>query len=131
MDMPLTVLLSRVFGIFFVVVGATILLRRHYYIPVYADFVRERLTRAVISLIEFLAGLFLVVMHNEWSSLAAGIISLVGWMALLEGFIYLALPDRHVGKFFNTFNKPGWYVFGGLLAVAAGIYLAVYGFGLA
>ena len=130
MDLPLTILLSKVLGIFFVILGATILLRRHYYLPVFATFARERLTRAVVSIAELMAGLFLVVMHNDWSSPAAGIISLVGWMAVLESLLYLWLPHRLVERFLNTFNTAGWYICGGLLAIAAGLYLAAYGFGL-
>src|SRR5688572_5789945 len=129
MDLPLTLLLSRVLGIFFVILGATILLRRHYYLPVFAAFARERLTRVVVSMAELMAGLFLAVMHNEWSSPAAAIISLIGWMAVLESLLYLWLPDRLVEKFLNTFNTAGWYVCGGLLAIAAGLYLVAYGFG--
>jgi hypothetical protein len=129
MSMSLTILLSKVLGIFFTILGATILLRRHYYLPVFAAFGRERLTRVTVSMIELMAGLFLVVMHNDWSSIAAAIISLIGWMAIAESAIYLALPDAWVEKFLYTFNTSGWYVTGGLLAMTAGVYLAGHGFG--
>lgn len=128
--MPMTVLLSKVLGIFLVIVGAAILLRRRYYLPVYGAFVRERLLRAVTSLAEILAGLFLVVLYDEWSSPPAAILSLIGWMALLEGLMYTLLPDDFLEKFFNIFNTPAWYVAGGLLAIATGTYLAASGFGL-
>ena len=129
MGLPLTILLSRALGVFFAILGVLILLRRRYYLALFATFGRERLTRAVISLVEMMAGLFLVVIHNEWSSLAASIITLIGWMAVLESLIYLALPDSIVQKFLETFNTPGWYLCGGLLAIAAGLYLIAYGFG--
>lgn len=128
--MPLTVVLSKVLGIFLVIVGAAILLRRRYYLPVYGAFVHERLLRAVTSLAEILAGLFLVVLYDEWSSLPAAILSLIGWFALLEGLMYTLLPDSFLEKFFGIFNVPAWYVAGGLLAVATGSYLAASGFGL-
>jgi hypothetical protein len=131
MHMLLTMLLSRVLGLFLVILGALILLRRRYYLSVFAEFGRARLTRTVISMAELLAGLFLLVIHNRWSSFAAGLVSLIGWMAVLESLIYLALPDRIVEKFLKTFNTPGWYLCGGVLAIATGLYLAAYGFGLA
>jgi hypothetical protein len=128
MDMPLTLLLSKALGMFCMIIGAMILLRRHYYISVFASFARERLTRTVISMAELLAGLFLVVMHNEWSPPAAAIVSLIGWLAIAESAVYLLLPDRFVEKFINTFNTPAWYKVGGLLAIVTGGYLAGYVF---
>lgn len=124
-----TGLLAQVFGIYLVIVGAAILIRRRYFLPVFGAFIEERLTRAVFSLIELLAGLFLVVLHNEWSSLPAGIISAFGWMAIVEGTAYLVLPDELVEKVFRIFNRTWWYVFGGLLSIVIGIYLAGHGFG--
>ncbi|HEX5056769.1 MAG TPA: hypothetical protein VFX02_09750 [Gammaproteobacteria bacterium] len=131
MNMLLTMLLSRVLGIFLIILGALILLRRRYYLSVFAEFGRQRLTRTVISMGELLAGVFLVVIHNQWSSPAAGLVSLIGWMAVLESLVYLALPDRFVEKFLKTFNTAGWYLCGGLLAIATGCYLVAYGFGCA
>lgn len=127
--MSLTILLSRVLGIFLVIVGAAILIRRHYFIPVFATFAEERLTRVIVCLIELLAGLFLIVVHNEWSSVPAGIISAIGWIALVESTAYLLLPDPLVEQFIRAFNKPLWYVVGGLFAVVVGVYLAAFGFG--
>ena len=59
--MPPTILLSRVLGLFLVIAGSTIFLRRQYFIPVFAGLVRERLTRTWVALAELLAALFLVV----------------------------------------------------------------------
>jgi hypothetical protein len=126
----LTVLLSKVFGLFLVIVGAAILLRRRYYLPVYGAYVRERLIRAVTSLAEILAGLFLVTLYGEWSSPSEAILGLIGWMALLEGLMFTLLPDGFLEKFMKIFNAPAWYVAGGLLAIATGSYLAASGFGL-
>lgn len=128
--MPQTILLSRTLGLFLLIVGVLVVIRRHYFIPVFATFARERLLRVVLSLLELLAGLFLVATHNDWSSLPAGIISAVGWILIAEGIAYAALPDEWIERLLTTFNTPAWYVGGGVLAVAAGVYLAGHGFGM-
>ena len=127
--MALTLLLAKVLGIFLIVVGAAILLRRRYFLPVFGSYPEQRLTRAVVSLAQLLAGLFLVVMHNGWSPPAAAIITIIGWLVVIEAGIYLLLPDDVVGRFIGTFNTEGWYIAGGLLSIALGIYLAAFGFG--
>jgi hypothetical protein len=128
--MELTIYLAKVFGIALVIIGAGVMLRRRYFVPVFGAFVEERLTRAIVSIIELIAGLFLVVGHNVWSPAPAAIISLLGWMAVIEASTYLLLPDELVEGIIETFNKPAWYLFGGLLSIAVGIYLAGFGFGL-
>jgi hypothetical protein len=129
MTMTSTILLSQVFGLYFIIVGAAIVIRRRYFLPVFGAFIEERLTRAIVALIELLAGLFLVVMHNDWSSMPAVIISLLGWITTVEGSAYLLLSDEFVEKMFRALNTTSWYAVSGLLSVLGGLYLAGYGFG--
>lgn len=125
----LTVLLSKVLGIFLMVVGAAVALRRNYFIPVVATFVEERLTRFVVGLAELLAGLFLVVTHNEWSSAPAAIVTLIGWLAVIESIAYMLLPDEVLEELIGALNKPEWYVGSGILSMILGLFLAGFGFG--
>jgi hypothetical protein len=124
----LTVFLAKVIGIVLAMTGAAILIRRRYYLPVFGAYVEQRLLRTTMSMIELLAGVALVVGHNLWSSLPAAIITMLGWMAVLEAVVYLFLPDGWVSKVITTFNTSACYVFAGTLAIVVGIYLAGFGF---
>lgn len=124
-----TVLLARVLGVFLMLVGAVLLLRRSYFLSVFAEFVSHRLVRTVISLAEVLGALFIVAGHNEWSTLPAAIVTFIGWMALAEGCAYLLLPDPLLDRFIRTFNTAAWYMVGGSIAIVTGAYLAAFGFG--
>jgi hypothetical protein len=128
--LTLTIYPAKVLGIYLVIVGVAVALRRHYFVPVFGAFVEERLTRAVLSLAELLSGLFLVLAYNTWLPVPAAVITLIGWMAAIEASTYLLLPDKVIERLFGTFNTPTWYVVGGLLAVTVGLYLAAFGFGL-
>lgn len=128
--MPHTILLAKVAGLFLVIVGIAILVRRQDFMDVAAAFARERLTRVVISTFELLGALFLVIMHNEWSPLPAALISLFGWLALIESAVYLMLPHRVVEALVGGLSVPAIYVLGGIAAIAIGAYLAAWGFGL-
>ena len=127
--MPLTMLLAKALGIYLIIVGLVIMLRRQYFVPVFGGFVKERLTRAAVSLAQLLAGLFLVVAHNVWSPAPAAIITLLGWLAVVEASLYLLLSDDILERFIRTFNTPSWYIIGGLFAVIVGLWLAGVGFG--
>lgn len=126
--MALTLYLAKVLGVYLLVTGAALLVRRGYFIPVLGAFVEERSHRMIIGLLELLAGLALVMAHLEWSSPAATIISVIGIMTALEGFMYLVVADETIEKYIKMFNVQAWYIAGGLLAIAMGAYLALYGF---
>jgi len=72
--MALTLILSQVFGVYLVVVGVALMARRKYFSSVFAGFVEDKLLRMVIAIVELIAGLFLVITHQVWTPLSAGII---------------------------------------------------------
>lgn len=122
--------LAKLFGVYLIIVGAVVLVRRRSFMPAVRDLASNRALLMVMSVIELAAGLAVVLAYPKVSLEPVGIISLVGWGMLVEGFIYLALPARKVQHMISRFNITGWYVAGGALAVAGGIYLANFGFGL-
>lgn len=127
--MALTVYLAKVIGLALILVGGAILLRTGYFIDTVSAFARERLTRFLVSVIGLIAGLALVVGHNVWNPPAAAIITLLGWMAVVESLSYLLLPDTQIAQMLKTMNRPPVYYMGGLLAILVGAYLAGFGFG--
>jgi len=129
MTMLLTVYLARVLGLSFIALGLIFTIRRHYFMTVYPDIVTARMTRLVFATAMVVAGLFLVVAHNIWLTIPAAIISVVGWMILLEGLVYLVLPDETLKLAVSTLNKPATYLVGGAITIAVGIYLTAFGFG--
>jgi uncharacterized membrane protein HdeD (DUF308 family) len=128
--MELTLLLAKVFGIYLIVGGAAYTTRQRYFMSVVHHFVEERMLRMVVAVAEFIGGLFLIMSHNEWDTMAEGIISLIGWILAVEGALYLLLPDNVVRKIVKMFNTQAWYVVGGIVSIVAGVYLAGIGFGL-
>jgi len=127
--MELTILLAKVIGLYLIIGGASIMLRERHFIPVVGAFVEERLTRLIVGMLELIAGLFLVVAHTNWSSLPAGILTVFGWALVIEGTLYLILPDESIEKMIKRMNVTGWYIAGGIFAIALGTYLAGFGFG--
>ncbi|HET9861935.1 MAG TPA: hypothetical protein VFP37_00715 [Steroidobacteraceae bacterium] len=111
-----------------IVIGVAILVRRPFFLAVFAEYVDQRLVRVTMSMIELFAGIALVVAHNVWSPPPAAVLTIIGWMAVLEGTFFLLVPDGWLARFMATFSTPGWYVIGGLLAIVIGIYLAGFAF---
>jgi hypothetical protein len=122
--------LGQVFGLYFIIIGIAVMIRHKYLLPVIGMFAEEKFDRFFISMVEIIAGLFFLLSFQEWGSFYEGLISLFAWLILLEGILYLFLPDRAVEALISFLNVKAWYVFGGLLSVIIGAYLAGTGFGL-
>lgn len=122
--------LAQLFGVYFIIVGAAVLIKQKSIMPTVRELLANRPVLLTIALLEIAAGLAIVLSNSAITWDWQGIITIVGWMLLVEGVLYLALPAKSVQKFMKNFSGQGWVMAGGLLALVAGGYLVYIGFGL-
>ncbi len=128
--MALTLLLAKVFGIALIAIGIALIVYRGHYAQITRDFLQQRLLRTVIAFSEMVVGLFIVIGHNVWNPPPAALITLFGWMFVLEGASYLLMPEKYTVRFVNAVNRPQFFIASGIIGIVLGIYLADYGFAL-
>lgn len=128
--MLLTLLLAKVFGLALVAIGIALIAYRDLYAQMTRDFIQQRLLRTVISFSELVVGLFIVIGHNVSSPVPAAVITVLGWMFVLEGASYLLLPEKWTTRFVSAVNRPQVFIASGVIGIVLGIYLADYGFAL-
>lgn len=128
--MTLTLLLAKVFGLALVAIGIALIVYRDLYAQMTRDFMQQRLLRTVISFSELVVGLFIVIGHNVWSPAPAAVITVLGWMFVLEGASYLLLPEKWTTRFVSAVNRPQFFIASGVIGIVLGLYLADYGFAL-
>jgi hypothetical protein len=128
--MELTILLSKVFGIYFLVMGIIVLFRRGFFKSLVNVIVEEPALRFTMGVIGFIGGLFMIVSHQDWSNFAAGVISALGWIIAVKSLLYMNLSNSGVRKW------VGWYKLGGahgfviaLIYIALGLYLSNFAMG--
>ena len=126
----LSIFLAKLLGIYMILVGLIFMLRRKAMMPAMKELIKNKSLIYIIAIRELLAGLAIILGHNIWTLGFEVIITVVGWLMLLEGIIYLILPNRLMQKLFGKFNTPVWYGAGGVAAIIIGLYLAGRGFGL-
>lgn len=128
--MSLSLLLAKVFGLALLAIGIALIVYRDLYAQMTRDFIQQRLLRTVISFSELVVGLFIVIGHNVWSPAPAAVITVLGWMFVLEGASYLLLPEKWSTRFVSAVNRPQFFIACGVIGIVLGIYLADYGFAL-
>lgn len=123
------IFLAKLFGLYFIIIGAIVLIRQKSVMPSVKALAQDRPLLLFIAVVEIVAGLALTLVYPTVSMSAEGILSIVGYMMVVEGIIYLAAPAKFIQRFIKIFNQRAWYISGGILSVGAGIYLAGIGFG--
>ncbi len=127
--MELTLFLTQVIGVYLVLIGLICIVKRKMMMQAMGDVITNKSLLYVIAIIELIAGISLVISHNIWVWNYAVIVTIVGWLMLVEALAYLALPYSWMKKIFRMFNTKGWYVGAGLAAVILGAYMVAIGFG--
>lgn len=126
--MESSLFLAQLIGLYLLLIGAIMTLRRRFFIVVVKEFIENRTMRVIIPIIELVAGLALVLLHNVWVMGYEVVITIFGWLMVAESFFYLAAPEKMVKKFMLFFNKRKVYLVGGVLSVLLGAYLMYEGF---
>ena len=127
--MELTILLSKVFGIYFLAMGLFLIFHRGFFNTVVSSFAETPALRFVMGLIMLIGGLFLIVSHQDWSNFVAGFISFLGWAVAVKALLYMNLSNNGVRRWTGWFKVGGVYgLLAGLLYVALGFYLTNFGY---
>lgn len=127
--MELTILFAQVFGIYLVLNGVLALIRQHEMVSVARLFGKEAALRYTIAALITLGGLFMVLTYHDWSTAASSIITLVGWLVLLKGIVFLFSSEKQAMRIVNSFGKHTYTIWG-LIVLLVGLYLVAVGFGL-
>ena len=126
--MDLTLFLAQIMGVYFLVVGVGALLnparmkgameeaRRSYLLP-YFD-----------GAIALVVGLLIVLMHNVWDGLLESLVSLVGWIAVVEGVLMMLLPQKTISTMVQKVMGAQMARLIGVAAVVLGLYFVYHGF---
>ncbi len=125
----LELFIAKLFGLYLIIMGALVLTKKKSVMPAIMDIVKNRALTLLLGALDLAAGLAIVIIFPEVSMSPTGLISLLGYMAIIEGVVYLSLPVKQVQKMVRSFGNRQWFMASGIVAVLAGIYLAGYGFG--
>lgn len=125
--MDTTSTLASLIGLYFVAAGTGLLVDRDIFTKVIAELRDQTVLGFIAGIVTFVIGGAIVAIHNDWSGLLAGVVSLVGWLALAEGVLMLAFRRWFLGLFLGFDFSPraitafgaGTTILGLLLILAA------------
>ena len=122
----LTLQLARVYGLAIIVLALAALAAPARMGAAIADFERSPGLTLVTAIFTFFLGLALVVAHNHWTDLAAGLVSLMGWVILIKALLLLAAPAGLLKFGASASSSPARVRLWGVIVLILGaIFLAL------
>ena len=121
-------LFAQVFGIYLILSGVLVLVKQEHIVSVGRLFGKDEALRFSMGALLTLGGLFMVLSYSDWSTTASSIITVVGWLVLLKGVVAFFVTESQFMKMMKVWG--GYYAAWGVIALIAGGYLALLGFGL-
>ncbi|HTY93492.1 MAG TPA: hypothetical protein VMC02_06370 [Steroidobacteraceae bacterium] len=127
---PRTIFLSRLIGLYYIVAALCMLLRGRTYVGTVTLLLQDAPLMFFIGVVTLTAGLAMVLAHNLWSSGALPVIvSLVSWVTVIKGVLFLALtPDAQSAVFLKGLRYEDFFYLYASVSLAIGVYLTYGGF---
>ena len=125
-----TSFLSRLIGIYCILVSIAMALNKQATVQTVLDLVHNGPLVFVFGLILVAAGLAMILSHNIWTGGALPVIvTIVGWLTLGKGLLFLLLPPpAAVGFFVWGSAYEQFYYLDSAVAFVLGAYLTYSGF---
>lgn len=120
-------LLARLFGIVFIIFYGGILLNFNFYKYLWRDFPKQPFFLLISGFMALVSGSLVVLFHPEWTPNWESLITLLGWIMIIQGIIRIVFPE-HVLKFIeNLSNDKGskFLVIGSFVMLLLGLYLTL------
>jgi len=122
-----TFFLAQLVGPVMILVGLAFLLRNNEMKGMIKEITKSTSTLFIYGMIELTAGIALVLQHNIWGDLATVIISLTGWLMILEGSFALLASKSHLKRMMSDVTV-GLFNPAGFVMVILGVYLVWQGY---
>jgi putative exporter of polyketide antibiotics len=127
---PRTIFLSRLIGLYCILVALSMMTRRQAVLETVPALLQNPSMMLNLGVITLVAGLAMVLAHNIWSGSAlAVVVTLVGWITLVKGLLFLFLsPEMEAGFFLGQLHYQQLFYLYGAIALVLGVYLTYSGF---
>ena len=126
--MQRSVYLAKLIGPVLVVIGLGMLLNGPVYVAMATQFLHSHALIYFSGLLTMVAGLALVLAHNEWKGDWRLIITILGWLGIIGGAVRLLAPQYVEVYGASALAYPAAMMICGFVVLVAGAVLAYFGY---
>ncbi len=129
--MPLrTLFLSRLLGLYCMICALAMIVRKQTIVGMVTTLLDDPTAMFLLGLFTMVAGLAMILAHNIWTGRPlAAIVTLVGWLTLIKGLLFMFLPPQvEAGFYLNALHYQQLFYLYAAILLLLGAYLAYAGF---
>lgn len=125
--MELSILLFRLFGFLWVIIGGAYILRHEHIRATLQDFYRNYALITIIGILNIVLGLLVALNFTHWEFSARGFITLLAYLMILKGIVHLYYPEW--GKSMAEYiSRKNHFNIVGVIFIAFGLWLLYNGY---
>jgi hypothetical protein len=122
------VLIARLAGPLFVVIGIGILLNASFYAGMIVEAVHSPTLIYLSGIASLLAGFAILNAHRAWTVSWRVVVTVLGWLCVLGGIIRVVLPQLTVSLAAAIYSGPAVLMAAGVIVLILGGYLSFEGY---
>ena len=126
--MQVSVFLARLLGPLLLLPGVGLLVNPRAFRIMASEVVGSITLVYLFGLIDFAAGLAIVLVHNVWTVNWRVLITLIGWLLLIRGAARILITDTLMGYAKTVIRKKQLYPVSGGVLVILGLVLCYFGY---
>jgi hypothetical protein len=126
--MQVSVFLARLLGPLLLLPGVGLLVNPRAFRIMASEVVGSITLVYLFGLIDFAAGLAIVLVHNVWTVNWRVLITLIGWLLLIRGAARILITDTLMGYAETVIRKKQLYAVSGGVLVILGLVLCYFGY---
>jgi hypothetical protein len=119
--MTTSTVLARVIGIACIVVGLSVLNRKHFSVVI-QELLNNRSTLWLTGFVTVVFGAAIISLYSVWSTNWRVVITIVGWLSLLKGAAIMFFPHK-IASLYSRINTGAYTAIAGVVAIVLGIFL--------
>jgi hypothetical protein len=124
-----TIFLSRLIGLYCILAAASMGVRKASVIQTVVALLHDGPLMFILGVLTLSAGLAMVLAHNRWSGAAEAVVTIVGWITLLKGLLFLFLtPEAEADLFLTKLHYEQFFFLYLAISFLIGLYLTYAGF---
>lgn len=125
--MQTSIFLARLLGPLLLILGVSLLVNGRAFRAMAKELVDSALLVTVFGVMDFAAGLAIVLTHNVWVASWRVLVTLIGWLLLIRGAVRILVPDvrRYAAKYIGDRRL---YTVSSAVLVILGLVLCYFGY---
>ena len=127
-NLQTSIFLARLLGPLLLLPGVGLLINQRAFRTMASEVIGSVTLVYLFGLMDFAAGLAIVLVHNVWVADWRVLITLLGWLLLVRGLVRVLLTETVMGYAKNIMRGQNVYLISGIVLSLLGLVLCYFGY---